>query len=182
MFCPSCQKNLEKTLFYGVEIDYCPKCLGLWFEEDELRLAKDEKDKNLNWLDIDLWKDRKKFKIALSLDGSSRHRLCPFCRLPLYGINYDKSSIMVDLCNLCHGIWLDRGEFKNIIEYLKDKKDYEIFHNLNKKIIKEFWEIFAGPQSFKEEASDLLSVLKVLIYKFSVNHPTIEKIISSLPK
>ena len=54
MLCPICKIELEKAIFYGVEVDYCPRCLGVWFEEDELRLAKDEKDKNLNWLDVDL--------------------------------------------------------------------------------------------------------------------------------
>ena len=44
----------------GVEVDYCPVCLGTWFDEDELRQAKDSKDKNLNWLDIDLWEDKTK--------------------------------------------------------------------------------------------------------------------------
>ena len=46
MTCPICKVNFKKAVFYGVEIDYCPQCLGLWFEEDELREAKDEKDKN----------------------------------------------------------------------------------------------------------------------------------------
>ena len=89
MFCPFCQESLEKTIFYGVEINYCPKCLGLWFEEDELSLAKDEKDEDLNWLDIDLWKEKRKLKI------SRNPKLCPFCRLPLYEVNYEKSKIKI---------------------------------------------------------------------------------------
>ena len=175
MFCPFCQESLEKTIFYGVEINYCPKCLGLWFEEDELSLAKDEKDEDLNWLDIDLWKEKRKLKI------SRNPKLCPFCRLPLYEVNYEKSKIKIDLCNLCYGIWLDRGEFKKIIEYLRKRKDYEILNNFNKRVIKEFWEIFVGPQSLREETSDFLTVLKILVYKFSAQHPTIIKIISNLP-
>lgn len=175
MICPFCQENLEQTIFYGVEVGHCLKCLGLWFEEDELTLAKDKKDEGLSWLDIDLWKEKRKLKI------SRDSKICPFCRLPLYKVNYGDSNIKIDLCNLCHGIWLDRGEFKKIIEYLKERKDYEIFNNFNKRAIKEFWEIFVGPKGLGEEISDFLAVLKILIYKFSAHHPAIIKIIANLP-
>lgn len=191
MLCPSCQENLEKAIFYGVEIDYCLKCLGLWFEEDELRLAKDKKDEGLNWLDIDLWKYKKQFKI------SRNRKLCPFCRLPLYEVNYgespvrqaqgdaeyvEASDIKIDLCNLCYGTWLDRGEFKKAIEYLKKRKDYEIFNNFTRNLVKGFWEIFNGPESVKEEFSDFLTLLKILNYRFAVRHQFIIGLISRLPK
>ena len=64
MDCPNKHNQLEKVLFHNVEVDYCPECLGVWFEQDELRLAKDEKDKQLNWLDVDLWRDKGKFQIS----------------------------------------------------------------------------------------------------------------------
>src|SRR3989344_5726028 len=105
--CPNCKTELlESILFHNVEADYCKKCLGLWFEEDELRQAKDSADMNLNWLDVDLWKEIKNFIIARD------KKLCPECRLPLYEAEYGKSGIAVDLCNVCRGIWLDRGEVK----------------------------------------------------------------------
>lgn len=176
MKCPICKKELKKAVFYDVEIDYCPKCLGLWFQQDELRQAKDEKDKNLNWLDIDLWKQPEKFKI------SKGKKICPVCSVPLYEINYGDSQVKVDLCNLCQGIWLDRGEFKKIIDYLKEKGKEEILENYFKNLIKEGTEIFAGPESFREEVGDFLTILKLLNYKFATQHPTITKIISSLPK
>ena len=129
MYCPICKKvKLEQTILSGVEVDYCPKCLGLWFEEEELRLAKDYKDRDLRWLDIDLWKDEEKFKI------SPGQKLCPQDRLPLYEADYADSNIKVDLCNICKGVWLDRGEFKKIIEYLQKRKDYEIFHKFSRKL------------------------------------------------
>jgi len=176
MECPICKKNLEKSIFYGVEVDYCPKCLGLWFEEDELRLAKDEKDRNLRWLDIDLWKDKAKFKISRGI------RLCPFCRLPLYEVYYGDSRIIVDLCNVCYGIWLDRSEFRKIIDYLKEKADWEILNSYAKDLVGEFWEIFAGPESFKDEVLDFLTILKLLNYKFTTQHPVLTQIISGLPR
>jgi Zn-finger nucleic acid-binding protein len=176
MICPICKKDLDKIIFYGVEVDYCPKCLGFWFEEDELRLAKDNRDRDLNWLDIDLWKKKTSLKI------SSGKKLCPFCRLPLYETSYGRSKIKVDVCNICKGIWLDRGEFKKIIEYLKKEGYYETMNNYAKNLISEFWEIFVGPESLREEISDFLTILKILNYKFVVQHPLLTKIISNLPK
>src|SRR3989344_7993998 len=104
--CPRCKKLLDKTIFHNVEADYCPICLGIFFDEDELRLAKDARDKDLKWLDVDLWQDETKFKIVPGI------RICPCCRIPVYEVYYGSSKIVVDVCNLCRGIWLDRGEFR----------------------------------------------------------------------
>lgn len=176
MLCPICKKTLEKSILSGVEVDYCPKCLGLWFEEEELRWAKDNKDRDLRWLDVDLWKDEGKFKI------SPGQKLCPRDRLPLYETNYGDSNIKVDVCNVCQGVWLDRGEFKKIIQYLEKKADREILNNYLKNLREELWEIFQGPENLKEEVDDLLTILKLFAYKFTTQHPVIAKIISGLPR
>lgn len=176
MNCPSCKIELKKAVFYGVEIDYCSKCLGLWFEQDELTQAKDEKDKDLNWLDIPLWKEKAKFQI------SKGKKLCPSCSVPLYQVNYGDSQIKIDLCNVCQGIWLDRGEFKKVIDYLKEKGKKEVLENYFKNLIAEGAEVFTGPESFKSELSDFLTILKLLNYKFATQHPIITEIILNLPR
>ncbi|TSC95085.1 MAG: hypothetical protein CEN87_97 [Parcubacteria group bacterium Licking1014_1] len=176
MNCPNDNEKLEKVLFHNVEVDYCPECLGIWFDNDELRLAKDEKDKQLNWLDIDLWRDKAKFKI------SSSFKSCPACRVSLCQINYDSSKTKVDFCKSCSGIWLDRGEFKQIIAYLKTKADYEILRHYTKNLISELWEVFAGPERFREELSDFLTLLKLFNYKFIVQHPLLANLINNMQK
>ncbi|MBU2579168.1 zf-TFIIB domain-containing protein [Patescibacteria group bacterium] len=176
MICPICKIHFKKEIFYGAEIDYCPQCLGLWFGKDELQETKDEKDKDLNWLDIDLWQDEKKFKISKTI------RVCPSCSVPLYEVSYGDSGILVNVCNLCQGIWLDRGEFKNIVAYLKRKKQYEVLNNYFKNLIAEGIEIFIGPETFHNELNDFLGILKLLKYKFAVQHPSISKIILMLPR
>ena len=176
MECLNNHGELEKALFNGVQVDYCPTCLGAWFEQDELRWAKDEKDKQLNWLDVDLWRDKSRFKI------SKIRKVCPLCRMPLYEVNYDNSKIKVDLCNSCKGIWLDRGEFKQIMIYLKTKADYEILHKYSKNIRQQIWEVFAGPEKFKEELVDFLTLLKLFNYKFVVQHPFLNSLIENSQK
>ncbi len=37
MQCPICQVMLQMTERQGVEIDYCPKCRGVWLDRGELQ-------------------------------------------------------------------------------------------------------------------------------------------------
>jgi len=174
--CFSCHKGLERALLYNMEVDYCPQCGGIWFDEDELRLAKDMKDENLKWLDVDLWDDEKKFKV------SKGRKICPVDRLPLYEVEYGDSGIKVDVCSICKGIWLDKGEFKKIINYLKGKANWEILNKYYRNLAKEAMEVFIGPETVREELEDFLIILKLFNYKFITQRPTIAGIISKLPK
>ena len=36
MQCPVCQLDLQMTERQGIEIDYCPKCRGIWLDRGEL--------------------------------------------------------------------------------------------------------------------------------------------------
>ena len=36
MKCPNCEETLVMTERQGVEIDYCPKCRGIWLDRGEL--------------------------------------------------------------------------------------------------------------------------------------------------
>lgn len=177
MECPNGHKNLEKVLFHNVEVDYCPECLGIWFDIDELTYAKDDSDDQLTWVDFDVWRHKEKFETSPSA------RRCPICRISLVQIKYDNSKVKIDYCKNCQGIWLDRGEFKQIMVYLKNKADYEILHHYTRNLIKQLWEVFTGPQKLREELSDVLMILKLLDYKFMAQHPHLEKIIEEdLPK
>ena len=68
------------------------------------------------------------------------------------------------------------------MEYLKKEGAYEVLNDYSKKLLSEFWEIFTGPESLREEVSDFLTLSKILQYKFSAQHQDVAKIISQLPK
>ena len=174
--CPLCDVNFDQAIFANVEVDYCPRCYGLWFGEGELAEAKDAKDRSLRWFDIDLWKDLEKMHI------SSGKKQCPVDRMPLYEVRYGDSETKVDVCNLCHGIWLDRGEFRAIISYIREKGEYEVLYHYTKDLFEEIWEVFSGPELLREEVYDVLAIVKLLQYKFAAQHPAISRFILSLPK
>ncbi|MBU4142994.1 zf-TFIIB domain-containing protein [Patescibacteria group bacterium] len=188
MKCPKCKKELSEKIKIGdVKIDRCPKCGGLWFEKDELRLAKDKqapearwvdveiKDKSINWFQFDFWKDKIKFKVKKGM------KYCPIDEIPLYQVNYGDTPIKIDVCGICFGIWLDKGEFKKITDYIKNKAEYETLYNYAKNLALETKEIFVGPESVKSEVADLLMLIKLLKYKLMAQHPELVRLISSLP-
>ncbi len=174
--CPKCEEKMKETPFEGVKVDNCSSCKGYWFEKDELRKAKDEKEKTINWMDIDLWDNEEKFRI------SKNKTLCPECGLPLYEVNYGDSNIKVDVCNMCEGTWLDEGEFKKIVNYLKDKAGDKIMSEYLKTLLEETGEVFVGPEPLDEEIKDVLTVLGMLKYRFAGKHPFISRAINNLPK
>ena len=177
MNCPNNHKEpLQKVLFHNVEVDYCVECLGIWFNQGELALAKNDEDKQLNWLDFDIWRDKGKFQML----PTTKH--CPACGVYMVHVMYDNSSVKTDFCKSCQGIWLDRGEFKQIMIYLKKKADYEILHHYTKNLVLQLWEVFTGPQHFREELEEFLMLLKLFNYKFVVQYPLLESLIEELPK
>lgn len=176
MKCPNDNEELQKILFHDVEVDACPRCMGIWFDKDELRMAKDEKDKQLNWVDVDLWRDKGKFHLS----RSDKH--CPVCRAGLQEVKYDGTKTKIDFCKYDEGVWLDRGEFKQIINYLRSKSDYEILNHYTKNLITELWEVFSGPESLRSELGDFLMLLKLLNYKFVVQHPFLNSLIENSQK
>ncbi|MDD5738789.1 MAG: zf-TFIIB domain-containing protein [Candidatus Pacebacteria bacterium] len=177
MKCPTHQEQeMKKAMFYNTQVDYCPICLGVWFTEDELRQAKDQKDKTLQWLDVDLWSEATKFQVEKT------PKVCPVDSVPLYQVNYNHSNIKVDICDFCRGVWLDRGEFKKIINYLQGKKVDEILHHYLKSFVEEGKEIFIGPETFKEEVDDFMAVVKLFKDKLLVQHPALAIFIANLPK
>ncbi len=167
--CPECKEDLEQALFYEVKVDYCPLCLGVFFEREELDLIKDNKDKLLRW------KDLKIFEEDLLSEAKVSYKSCPHCRLNLYQVLYPaevltserelKENISLEVCKVCQGMWLERGEFKALTELLKQQAWGELNSQKVELLLKEFWEFFIGPKPFREEVGDVVSLLKLLAYK-----------------
>ena len=174
--CVICKENeLTNVKIGDIEVGYCEKCHGYWFEAGELRKVKDEKLENAKWLDFDLWKD---FSHLKAIESSKR---CPKDNVNLYTLNYSDSDIKIDACKECHGIWVDKGEFEKIINYIKDKSDSEILHNYAINYLKELEEVFTGPEGFRSELNDFLVVASMFKYKFLAQHPELSEFLLNLP-
>ena len=174
MECPIDGTTLETHKIRSINIEECAQCRGLWFEEGELRKAKDQSEPDLNWLDFDLWADQESFEA----DWSSRK--CPQCGKNMATISYAETEVTVDYCTEGHGVWLDRGEFQAIIEAFdkeimsKDISDYVTAS------LEEAKEILVGDEGFVSEWKDFLTVTRLLQYRVLVENPKVAELLTAL--
>jgi len=101
MNCPKCKTNkLKKGKIKqnGIEINYCAKCKGIWFDHGEIEQMLSSPVKNL------------------SIDNRKKHPsgVCPSCSELLYEFYYPQTFVNIDMCGKCKGIWVDAGELKEI--------------------------------------------------------------------
>src|SRR2546425_10318385 len=152
MNCPKDRVPLQIVHFHSIPIQRCPKCEGTWYEKDQLRILKDkEAHGDYCWINLDLWRDVAKFRAA----SSSRYA-CPADSTPLTPVHYGNANIVVDICQTCKGVWLDKGEYARIIKFLDDTVDAESVGDYLRDLRDEFGEIVkasvGGAQGNREGA------------------------------
>jgi Zn-finger nucleic acid-binding protein len=104
-------KEDVKLLGPKVFIDVCPKCQGIWFDNEEL-----EKVLGTRKLDSLLTK---------RTGTESRSKLkCPRCGV-LMDLEYAE-DVEIDVCPSCHGVWLDYGELERLKELTEAGGDEEV--------------------------------------------------------
>ncbi|MCS7300280.1 MAG: zf-TFIIB domain-containing protein [Fimbriimonadales bacterium] len=118
--CPVCQVELKPEVHLGVTIDVCPACAGVWFDQDELV--------RLNELDDDILpRIDSLYQPQVVAYDPPWERLCPVCRTALHPYNYlYTSSIRLDNCDQCGGVWVDNGELEKMAQVLEDARASEV--------------------------------------------------------
>ena len=175
--CPACGNALNLYTVFSMEFEGCPKCKGIWLIKDELRQLKNREDASLRWLNDEIENIEKLGAIATK-------RPCVKCKSCLMAaVVFGKSSIVVDWCPQCHGIWLDRGEFGAITAYLKD----ELIKMLSGEIEKHAAEdakraLHGGPRSRFDEILDAKAALGALVNATIFDHPTLFRLCASFPR
>ncbi len=178
--CPKCTESLARFQVYGVEIDICNKCQGTWCDKGELRQLKDRCDKgswgDLRWIDDEL-------EAIETLKGSLSTFLCPRCKeIKLYSIVFPHSSISIDVCKNCHGVWLDSGEFAQIIENLRAKLNKITSKEMREKVVEEVKEIWSGPENVFSELLDAKVAISALLNIAVYEHPKFAVFLINLEK
>ena len=176
MNCPKCNEPLQKKNIETVEIDECAKCKGIWFDEDELRQAKDETDPDINWMDFDIWQHKDKFRVA------AKPAKCPKCDVNMAAVDYDNTGVEIDVCRVCKGVWLDAGEFEKIIEKLIEEAAAKGMGDYFKNTLKEAKDLVTGPETFVSEWRDLMSVIRLFKYRIITDNPRFHTALQNLPK
>ena len=110
MKCPRDGMTLTVVDNRGIEVDRCVQCKGLWLDYEELGMLED-----------------KVFDLG-DLKGSTVYsprtvdRACPRCGKDLIEFQYHGSRTELDMCPDHHGFWLDEGEDKQVLDYMRERK------------------------------------------------------------
>jgi Zn-finger nucleic acid-binding protein len=175
--CPKCHLTMMLKSIGPVTIDECGKCEGVWFDKDELRQSEDVADKDFDWMDFEIWKHADQFS------AKSSSLKCPVCKTPLHAIHYGETQITIDYCPACKGTWLDKGEFKKIVKALEDQLLTQPFSEYVRDAIQEAKEFVTGEKSLISGWKDLCMVLRLMQYRFFVEHPKVlDAVINSQKK
>jgi uncharacterized protein len=110
MKCPRCNVSLNTDIIHdlnrSVEIDKCPQCGGIWFDNGELEQL--ETIVEAVYVEIRNVPGKADQLKALSCPSCDNMQLMQKAEHPR-----DRKVIM-DYCPVCHGIWLDKGELEAI--------------------------------------------------------------------
>lgn len=175
MKCPNNDGELQEIDLNGVKADICLRCNGTWFDNDELRVAKDSADQDLRWLDFDLFKNENgKFVQTAEI------RKCPKCATETQALEYATSKVIIDACPKGHGEWLDAKEFDNIIEFLNNLTITMPSSEYTKSTIEELKEIVTGDESTVSEVKDFLAVFRLYQYRLAAENPEATKKINGI--
>jgi len=118
--CPICHIKLQtidinagKEHFY---IEQCSTCYGLFFDHGELNAilnATVNESIQINYSRINI------IVKEYGFDDKVKYKRCPICREFMNRKNFGtQSGVIIDICKN-HGIWLDGGELKKLLEWKK---------------------------------------------------------------
>lgn len=181
--CPTCAQNLSLYKIFGIEIEACAKCKGIFLDKDELRSLKDKSTKG-TWLTL-RWMDDEVEAIEKSRAKLSK-RCCPKCsKVKFISTHFDGSDIVLDWCPNCRGVWLGRGQFQEILEYLLKKLNSYTSDEMKSKVYQEIKEIWQGPENKLSEILDAKAAIAALINITIFEHPklynSLRTFVNSLP-
>ena len=118
--CPRCQVAM-KTLDLSIEgtflIERCDQCLGMFFDAGELEALIKATVKNVHHV------NHKKLNELHKLNRRDAYGItyinCPVCDAVMNRINFgQRSGVIIDRCP-DHGLWVDGGELRHLLEWVK---------------------------------------------------------------
>lgn len=113
--CPRCKVNLEHTSIGEAAVHICPRCSGIWLDEETFNsVCKDREAQAavLNYLTDTRPPEMPPAKIS--------YVPCPSCGQLMNRNNFLRvSGIIVDVCKH-HGVWFDADELTGTINFIQN--------------------------------------------------------------
>jgi Zn-finger nucleic acid-binding protein len=176
MDCPNGHGALAPRQLDAVTVDECPTCGGIWFDQDELRRAKDAAEPDANWLELDVWKH------SDDVTGMQTDVACPNCSAKLAALTYGRTQVRIDHCPNCQGTWLGKGEFGKLVAALHEEVSSRSVPEYLKVLVTEASEVVTGQESLLSEWKDFSTVLRLIQYRLLTDHPAVAKTLAELQR
>ena len=176
--CPACKSGLTRYRVYGIEIEACSGCRGVWLDKGELRMLKDRVQKgtwrDLRWMDDEL-------EAMDSAHAFPSDRRCPACEdNKLVTLSFGGSKVLMDCCRSCGGTWLDAGEFQAIVDHLNGKLDELPPDEMRQKLARELKEVWTGEEGLVSELADVKVAVSALLNLTLLQHPRLVNFLLSV--
>ena len=135
MICPVCKIDMIDVEHDRIELDYCVKCKGIWFDSNELELLFEKlgvKNHGLSFAELIKNIDKK--------NTENKHR-CPICKRTMGKVKIDSNpQIVIDVCLYGDGLWFDGGEAIQLIKHSSRNNQRDI--NSEQQVINFLGEVF----------------------------------------
>jgi Zn-finger nucleic acid-binding protein len=172
MHCPECSTDLTAKKLKGLDIQTCPNCQGMFILQEELKIIEKDKDPEVAWLDLELWRHREKY------EAGRGNLSCPSCSNFFHALSYPNSNVQIQVCHECRAVWLNEKMLQELHQYLEKRITSETVVEYLKDLGHESLEVLKG----KENLKTLGVILKLLQYRIFTNLPFIKNMIQNLPK
>ncbi len=174
--CPVCHVQMQ-TINVGKKlplyIERCESCYGIFFDLNELETMIEKSVTGSRNVDL--------IKLA-QISEHPRHvdiivyRKCPVCEKTMQRKNFmGRSGVITDLC-VEHGVWLDSGELRHLMEWIKtggiekieQSKEFNSSKNeYSKKRVNKKYAKAKHYENLAEDKFDILDFMQDIFYHSS---------------
>ncbi|MGB6722078.1 MAG: zf-TFIIB domain-containing protein, partial [Terracidiphilus sp.] len=106
------------------------------------------------------------------------NRACVKCKATkMVSVVFGKTSVIVDWCPQCHGVWLDKGEFEAIAAYLREELGAMHPKDIEKIVAEDIERVWrGGPETRVQELLDTGAAVSALVNTTIFDHPALYKL------
>jgi len=106
MKCPVCKMDMIVVEHKKIEVDYCTKCAGVWFDCGELELLMESEGTGGN----------DACRISPEAKTEEKPRKCPLCGKKMSkALIGEEPKVLIDACPIGEGLWFDGGEVNQLL-------------------------------------------------------------------
>lgn len=124
--CPDCKIDLRTEEILGIDLDICPECAGIFFDDGEMVKLKEQGDDAFGEVDEQVQPEE-----PFEPSGEPISRMCPACGEVMDEFKYLYTThIKLDSCPKCFGTWVEHGELEAMQKALADAESQPMNESL----------------------------------------------------